>query len=428
MDNVTARALCAVNKRFYQRQCASFSTTRTTPWEGWQLCLEWARKARRAEGTQTGDNAGARAAHGDENTAAGIARENGNAGPQIARRSENAGARAAQEGRNTDAEDADGKGNADARAARGDGSAKVDIARGNEGAGAGAEHESENARTKATRKNESGNTDEQDGARRRQGNADAKTLWSEHARPALSVFDLACGNLRFEAFLAKELADTDLAFHTADDCDALVKGAPWRPDPADGAALGNRVAGSIRWHHQSLDVLAALDAEERSGGAALAEAPDGDPTLEEAPDGDPALTEALQTPRCDLAVSFGFLHHIPLPRWREEVLAALAAKVRPGGFVIVSLWRFLENPPLARKAEATHEHALAELGLPPLDAGDRLLGWRDEPGAYRYCHSFTDGEIDALAASVGHAATEVARFRADGRDGALNSYLVLQVE
>ena len=419
MDNVTARALCAVNKRFYQRQCASFSTTRTTPWEGWQLCLEWARKARRAEGTQTGDNAGARAAHGDENTAAGIARENGNAGPQIARRSEDAGARAAQEGRNTDAEDADGKGNADARAARGDGSAKVDIARGNEGAGAGAEHESENARTKATRKNESGNTDEQDGARRRQGDADAKTLRSEHARPALSVLDLACGNLRFEAFLAKELADTDLAFHTADDCDALVKGAPWRPDPADGAALGNRVAGSIRWHHQSLDVLAALDAEGRSGGAALDA---------EAPDGGPALTEALQAPRCDLAVSFGFLHHIPLPRWREEVLAALAAKVRPGGFVIVSLWRFLENPLLARKAEATHEHALAELGLPPLDAGDRLLGWRDEPGAYRYCHSFTDGEIDALAASVGHAVTEVARFRADGRDGALNSYLVLQVE
>lgn len=406
MDNVTARALCAVNKRFYQRQCASFSTTRTTPWEGWQLCLEWARKARRAEGTQTGDNAGARAAHGDENTAAGIARENGNAGPQIARRSEDAGARAAQEGRNTDAEDADGKGNADARAARGDGSAKVDIARGNEGAGAGAEHESENA-------------DEQSDMRRRQGDADAKTLRSEHARPALSVLDLACGNLRFEAFLAKELADTDLAFHTADDCDALVKGAPWRPDPADGAALGNRAAGSIRWHHQSFDVLAALDAEGRSDGAALDA---------ETPGGGPALAEALQTPRCDLAVSFGFLHHIPLPRWREEVLAMLAAKVRPGGFVIVSLWRFLENPLLARKAEATHEHALAELGLPPLDAGDRLLGWRDEPGAYRYCHSFTDGEIDALAASVGHAATEVARFRADGRDGALNSYLVLQVE
>ena len=406
MDNVTARALCAVNKRFYQRQCASFSTTRTTPWEGWQLCLEWARKARRAEGTQTGDNAGARAAHGDENTAAGIARENGNAGPQIARRSEDAGARAAQEGRNTDAEDADGKGNADARAARGDGSAKVDIARGNEGAGAGAEHESENA-------------DEQSDMRRRQGDADAKTLRSEHARPALSVLDLACGNLRFEAFLAKELAATDLAFHTADDCDALVKGAPWRPDPADGAALGNRAAGSIRWHHQSFDVLAALDAEGRSDGAALDA---------ETPGGGPALAEALQTPRCDLAVSFGFLHHIPLPRWREEVLAMLAAKVRPGGFVIVSLWRFLENPLLARKAEATHEHALAELGLPPLDAGDRLLGWRDEPGAYRYCHSFTDGEIDALAASVGHAVTEVARFRADGRDGALNSYLVLQVE
>lgn len=377
------------------------------------------------ETARRGKNATAGIVLERENAAAGIVRERGNVSPKIARGSENTDAKAAQESESANAEDADGRGNTDARIARRGGSAKVGVARENEGEEAGTEREDANAGAGA--EHESENADEQSDMRRRQGDADAKTLRSEHARPALSVFDLACGNLRFEAFLAKELADTDLAFHTADDCDALVKSAPWRPDPADGAALGNRIAGSIRWHHQSLDVLAALDAEERSGGAALAEAPDGDPTLEEAPDGGPALAEALQTPRCDLAVSFGFLHHIPLPRWREEVLAMLAAKVRPGGFVIVSLWRFLENPLLARKAEATHERALAELGLPPLDAGDRLLGWRDEPGAYRYCHSFTDGEIDALAASVGHAA-EVARFRADGRDGALNSYLVLQVE
>ena len=367
MDNATARALCAVNKRFYQRCSASFSATRTAPWEGWRRRLEWARKARRAKGAQPAD---------------------GRAGAD-----------------------------ADAEGARAGGRAKAGVARGGEDAGAKAALENEDARAQAARgdanersglQGRQGGAGAREDARARQGGTDAKTLRPEHARPALSVLDLACGNLRFEAFLAEELADTDLTLHTADDCDALVAGAPWRPNPAEEAAFGNRTAGSLRWRHQSLDVLAALDAEERGGEAALA--------------------AALRAPRCDLAVSFGFLHHIPLPRWRQEVLAALAAKVRPGGFVIVSLWRFLENPLLARKAEATHEHGLRDLGLPPLDAGDRLLGWKDEPGAYRYCHSFSDEEIDALAASVAGTAKEAARFRADGRDGALNSYLVLQVE
>lgn len=159
-------------------------------------------------------------------------------------------------------------------------------------------------------------------------------------------------------------------------------------------------------HYQSLDILAASDASDASGS--------------------PLLLAALEAPPCDLAVSFGFLHHVPLPGWREQVLAALVGKTRPGGFAIVSLWRFLENPDLARKARASHRRALAETGLGPLGEGDRLLGWKDVPGAWRYCHSFSDAEIDCLAASVAASAVEVGRFRADGRTGDLNTYLVLQ--
>ena len=59
--------------------------------------------------------------------------------------------------------------------------------------------------------------------------------------------------------------------------------------------------------------------------------------------------------------------------------------------------------------------------------GDYLLGWRNTPGAYRYCHSFSDEETDSLVASVADKAKCVARFRADGRTGNLNEYLVLQV-
>jgi hypothetical protein len=43
---------------------------------------------------------------------------------------------------------------------------------------------------------------------------------------------------------------------------------------------------------------------------------------------------------------------------------------------------------------------------------------------YRYCHSFSDAEIDHLAASVAPEATVLSRFTSDGRTNALNTYLV----
>ena len=39
MDDRTVRALKALNRRFYQRHAAAFSTTRETPWRGWERLL-----------------------------------------------------------------------------------------------------------------------------------------------------------------------------------------------------------------------------------------------------------------------------------------------------------------------------------------------------------------------------------------------------
>lgn len=59
--------------------------------------------------------------------------------------------------------------------------------------------------------------------------------------------------------------------------------------------------------------------------------------------------------------------------------------------------------------------------------GDFVLGWQNVPGAYRYCHSFSDIELDQLVVACGDAAEEVVRFTADGRTGEMNAYVVLQV-
>ena len=88
-------------------------------------------------------------------------------------------------------------------------------------------------------------------------------------------------------------------------------------------------------------------------------------------------------------------------------------------------------PRLARKAEASHAAALAQLEgsvalAAQLEPGDRFLGWQDEPGLWRWCHSFDDAQADELAASVCDAASEEARFRSDGKTGRLNLYLIFR--
>lgn len=213
---------------------------------------------------------------------------------------------------------------------------------------------------------------------------------------ATRVLDVACGNLRFEEFLTSELPECSFEFVGMDSCPALLDGR------ASVAFVECDVAGA----------LAAGEALFDCGSTAGAQAACVDGTF-------------------DLAVSFGFIHHLPTFEMREALLDALLDSVRRGGFVVVSFWEFMNNEQLAKKARATHAAALKELALSPteiaqLDENDYFLGWKESREAYRYCHSFTASEIDALLAAVGGHARPVSRFHADGRSGNLNEYVVLK--
>lgn len=142
----------------------------------------------------------------------------------------------------------------------------------------------------------------------------------------------------------------------------------------------------------------------------------------------------------DMVACFGFFHHVPGQEARQRLLRELLALAKPGGLVAVSLWRFADHPPLREKAQRSTQNALewwnqesADAPL-DLDPGDYLLGW-GEPAAtdngttapaFRYCHSFSDGEIDALVASAAPNAFPEVRYFADGRTGRLNTYLVFR--
>ncbi len=299
MDVTEARAVVALNNRFYEENAASFSATRGAPWHGWSRCLKVAC-------AELGLGAGASA--GEKRAASGMAE-----------------------------------------------------------------------------------------------------------RPSsVRVLDVACGNLRFERFLACELPGATCDCCAVDSCAALA-GAGEGANAGEGADA--RVP-AVRF--RELDVLACL-ADAAEGAAKDAGADE----LAR------SLADRFGMPPCDLAVCFGFMHHVPVPAWRAAVVRTLALSVRPGGIVCVSFWRFLDDERLARKAQeameqAQGDHALARL-VRAFGPGDRLLGWQDRAGSFRYCHGFSDGEVTDLAASVADRARPIARFRADGKSGQLNEYLVLRV-
>jgi len=177
----------------------------------------------------------------------------------------------------------------------------------------------------------------------------------------LQVLDLACGNLRFERFLAQQ----GVAFvsHAFDNCDELVMLGKDGLEAMPGTH-------EVDYHHIDL-------AETLFGGQALA--------------------AMLNVPPCDLCVAFGFMHHLALPSQREQVIEAMVGSARPGGVIAVTFWQFAHNKRLMSKAVPV------EGG----DEGDYLLGWQQERDVWRYCHSFSESEIDGVARSCGGEALEI---------------------
>ena len=133
-------------------------------------------------------------------------------------------------------------------------------------------------------------------------------------------------------------------------------------------------------------------------------------------------------PPMDLAVSFGFMHHLPRAEQRQALMRMLAGQLAPGGYALVSFWQFADDERLRTKAELATQRARDQRGLAGLGACDYLLGWQDREDVLRFCHHCTEAEIDGLVACVGAMAREVARFSADGKGGRLNRYVLLRNE
>lgn len=207
----------------------------------------------------------------------------------------------------------------------------------------------------------------------------------------LSVLDVGCGNMRFEKFLIEALPQISTTFYTLDNCSALI------PVELPQAAI----------NHSEADITGQLI--------------DGTDPLEH-----------LNV--CDISCCFGVLHHVPEQTNRTALVRSLIEHTKPGGIAIVSLWRFMDVPALASKAtsalkKASTDKTLSEsLRFQLMDfaqQNDYLLGWQ-QTDTWRYCHSFTESEINELIVALSSQSVLVERFRADGKTNNANEYLVFK--
>ena len=218
-----------------------------------------------------------------------------------------------------------------------------------------------------------------------------KALSVAHVDRAPSrVLDIACGNLRFEEYIARRWPEAKINALCVDGSLPLLN-APWLQE------------------HSGLNVTAI---QEDIIGNLI--------------DRQPVLA-GTASDTYDLIVCFGFMHHVPSSALRAALLERMGKLLAPNGMLIVSFWQFLNSPKLAEQAVRLTQPTLENHGIDSadLEPNDCFLSWQNSSTARRYCHSFTAQEVENLAIGALPAARfDATFFECDGRNGKLNRYLV----
>ncbi|MEZ4638042.1 MAG: class I SAM-dependent methyltransferase [Caldilineaceae bacterium] len=195
----------------------------------------------------------------------------------------------------------------------------------------------------------------------------------------ISVLDVGCGNGR----LARLLADQGIACrYTGVDNDAHL----------------------LHLATEAVDPLLGIDA--RFVRADLSAADWAAPLHEE---------------QFDVVLCLATVQHLPGYAMRRRLFEDFRRLSRR--WAILSFWQFLTSPRFVAK-----QIDWAEVGLTAADVepGDALLPWQQGVRAVRYVHQIDAAEVARLAADTGWRVHDL--FRADGKEGDLNLYTVLEAE
>lgn len=122
------------------------------------------------------------------------------------------------------------------------------------------------------------------------------------------------------------------------------------------------------------------------------------------------------TGRFDWVFSIAVLHHLPGQDLQLQALKNLQAKLKPGGKIVISVWRPWGNKMLMRELWRTIGQKM--IGRHPYAWNDVVFNWKNSQ-SLRYYHLFTKCELKRLCKKAG---LEIVELQAEQK----NYYLVLK--
>ncbi|HRJ44432.1 MAG: class I SAM-dependent methyltransferase [Caldilineaceae bacterium] len=134
---------------------------------------------------------------------------------------------------------------------------------------------------------------------------------------------------------------------------------------------------------------------------------------------DPRWSERLGAGPFDRLLCTATLQHLPGYDLRLAVVREFARLCT--GTIILSFWQFLTSE---RFRVRLIDWSSVGLLASEVEAGDALLPWKQGVQATRYVHQVDEDELRRLAVDAGLDLLHT--FRADGKEGDLNLYAVLQ--
>lgn len=123
----------------------------------------------------------------------------------------------------------------------------------------------------------------------------------------------------------------------------------------------------------------------------------------------------------NLITLFGVLHHIPSLKLRQQLISQLSNVLPPGGLLIFTVWKFMDEERLQKKVVDPQVVGLENLDL---EKNDFILDWRRDIYAYRYCHLTDTKEVVQLI--KGTDLEIINQLSADGKSQNLNHYYICQ--
>lgn len=191
----------------------------------------------------------------------------------------------------------------------------------------------------------------------------------------LKLVDLGCGNGRFFEFLKKDIANKAISFLGIDSNKELLE---FSKNSFEKNKFEN-------YQLKKVDIVKSLLAK----------------------------NDFLKDEQ-NMIVAFGVMHHIPTYKLRLQLIKYLKSNVSKNGYIILSLWQFMEFERFRKKI----------VNFGNLEKNDFILDWNRGKNALRYCHFIDEKEQNNLI--FDSKLTLIERFRADGKEGNVNTYLVLK--